>query len=152
MNGKNKCKILKEIRRRIAEANDIEYVTRECEFRGECKGTCPACEAEVRYLESAINKRKQTGKRVVLAGVAACVMLSAAGCGEAPQSPDTAKTTAATATCTTATPEEYVLDGDVVVGEVPFEEVPDGLVPLEGEPTWPQDIVVEDLNGVVVTP
>ncbi len=155
MKGKRTCNVLKEIRQRIADQNDIPFSTRECTFEGECKGTCPACEAEVRYLESAINNRKQAGKRVVLAGVAACVMLSAAGCGEAPQPPDNTKTTATSttsATCTTTVPEEYVLDGDVVVGEVPFEEVPDGLVPLEGEPTWSQDMVTEGLDGVMVTP
>ena len=46
MNGKSKCKILKEIRKRIAEENDIAYVTSECQYQGECSGTCPKCEAE----------------------------------------------------------------------------------------------------------
>ena len=58
MLGKRKCKILKEIRQRIADANDIEYVTRECEFQGECRGTCPRCEAEVRYLEEQLERRR----------------------------------------------------------------------------------------------
>ena len=49
--GKKTCKILKEIRRQIAEANDIEYVVEECQYKGDCLGTCPKCEAEVRYLE-----------------------------------------------------------------------------------------------------
>ena len=48
-NGKRTCKILKEIRRQIAEANDIEYVVEECQYKGDCLGTCPKCEAEVRY-------------------------------------------------------------------------------------------------------
>ena len=51
MNGKNKCKILKEIRKQIAAENDISYVTSECKHKGDCLGTCPKCEAEVRYLE-----------------------------------------------------------------------------------------------------
>ena len=51
MNGKSKCKILKDIRKKIAEDNDISYVTSECKYQGECSGTCPKCEAEVRYLE-----------------------------------------------------------------------------------------------------
>lgn len=46
--GKRTCKILKEIRRQIAEANDIEYVVEECQYKGDCLGTCPKCEAEVR--------------------------------------------------------------------------------------------------------
>ena len=48
--GKQTCKILKEIRRQIAEANDIEFITSECQYQGDCLGTCPKCEAEVRYL------------------------------------------------------------------------------------------------------
>ena len=49
--GKQTCKILKDIRRQIAEANDIEYITSECQYKGDCTGTCPKCEAEVQYLE-----------------------------------------------------------------------------------------------------
>ena len=49
--GKQKCRILKTIREQIAEANDIKLVTSKCRYRGDCLGTCPKCEAEVRYLE-----------------------------------------------------------------------------------------------------
>ena len=49
--GKQTCRILKEIRRQIAVANDIEFATSECRYKGDCLGTCPKCEAEVRYLE-----------------------------------------------------------------------------------------------------
>lgn len=67
--GKTTCRILKEIRRQIAEANDIEYVVEECQYKGDCKGTCPKCEAEVRYLESQLQKRQMLGKAVVVAGL-----------------------------------------------------------------------------------
>ena len=67
--GKTTCRILKEIRRQIAEANDIEYVVEECQYKGDCKGTCPKCEAEVRYLESQLHKRQMLGKAVVVAGL-----------------------------------------------------------------------------------
>jgi len=40
--GKRTCKILKEIRRQIAEANDIEYVVEECQYKGDCLGTSPS--------------------------------------------------------------------------------------------------------------
>ena len=43
--GKQTCKILKEIRKQIAEKNDIAFVTEECRHKGDCAGTCPACEA-----------------------------------------------------------------------------------------------------------
>jgi len=67
--GKKVCKILKEIRRQIAEENDIALVTAECHYKGECKGTCPRCEAEVRFLENELNKRRQLGKAVAIAGI-----------------------------------------------------------------------------------
>ena len=67
--GKKTCKILKEIRRQIAEANDIEYVVEECQYKGDCLGTCPKCEAEVRYLEQQLHQRQLLGKAVMLAGV-----------------------------------------------------------------------------------
>ncbi len=56
--GKQTCKILKEIRRQIAEANDIEFITSECQYQGDCLGTCPKCEAEVRYLEQQLERKR----------------------------------------------------------------------------------------------
>ena len=69
--GKQTCKILKEIRRQIAEANGIEFVTSECRYKGDCLGTCPKCEAEVRYLEQQLRARSLAGKAVALAGISA---------------------------------------------------------------------------------
>lgn len=80
MNGKSKCKLLKEIRQQVAQSNDIAYVTSECKFQGECTGTCPKCEAEVRYLEQELNKRRQLGKSVAVAGVAAALVVGMSGC------------------------------------------------------------------------
>ena len=69
--GKRTCKILKEIRRQIAEANDIEYVVEECQYKGDCLGTCPKCEAEVRYLEKQLHQRQLLGKAAMVAGISA---------------------------------------------------------------------------------
>ena len=69
--GKQTCKILKEIRRQIAEANGIEFVTSECRYKGDCLGTCPKCEAEVRYLEQELRARSLAGKAVAIAGISA---------------------------------------------------------------------------------
>lgn len=80
MNGKSKCKILKQIRKQIAAENDITYVVSECKHQGDCLGTCPKCEAEVRYLEEELRKQQLMGKKVAVAGVAAAIMLSTAGC------------------------------------------------------------------------
>ena len=81
MNGKSKCKILKDIRRRIAEENNIDFITSECKFQGECSGTCPKCEAEVRYLEAELSKRQKAGKAVAVAGIAAALLVGTTGCG-----------------------------------------------------------------------
>ena len=78
--GKRTCKILKEIRRQIAEANDIEYVTEECQYKGDCLGTCPKCEAEVRYLEEQLHQRQLLGKAAMVAGISAG-MLTIGSCG-----------------------------------------------------------------------
>ena len=80
MTGKSKCKILKEIRREIARNNSIDFVTSECKFQGDCTGTCPKCEAEVRYLEQELDKRKKAGKAVAVAGIAAAMVVTATGC------------------------------------------------------------------------
>ena len=67
--GKQTCKILKEIRKQIAEENDIKLVIEECTYKGDCLGTCPKCEAEVRYLEHELEKRQRMGKAAVVAGL-----------------------------------------------------------------------------------
>ena len=70
IHGKNICKQLKEVRKRIAEENDIPLEIEECAFKGECRGTCPRCEAEVRYLENALADRLRIGKVATVAGLA----------------------------------------------------------------------------------
>ena len=67
--GKQTCKILKEIRKQIAAENDIKLVIEECTYQGDCLGTCPKCEAEVRYLERELEKRQRLGKAAVVAGL-----------------------------------------------------------------------------------
>ena len=56
--GKSLCKLLKKIREQIAEANGIDYSPRECTFEGDCKGTCPACEQELEYLETQLSMKR----------------------------------------------------------------------------------------------
>lgn len=76
-NGKNICKELKEVRRRIAEENHIPLEIKECTYEGPCRGTCPRCEAEVRYLENSLAHRLKMGKVATVAGLA----LGLASCG-----------------------------------------------------------------------
>ena len=69
-NGRHICNELKALRRRIAEENGIPLETEECTYRGECYGTCPRCDAEVRYLEDALSHRLNLGKAATVAGLA----------------------------------------------------------------------------------
>ena len=78
--GRHTCNTLKAIRKQIADANEIEYEPQECTHEGDCAGTCPACEAEVHYLESELLKRKKLGKKVAVAGIA-MGMAGLSGCG-----------------------------------------------------------------------
>ena len=80
MLGKEKCRILKEIRRKIADENDIPFVTEECTHKGNCRGTCPRCESELRYLEKQLERRTALGKTVTLAALCTGIVLTASGC------------------------------------------------------------------------
>ena len=69
--GKSTCKLLKDIRQQIADANGICYQPKECHHKGDCAGTCPACEEEIRYLERELRARKGNGFGMKVAGIAA---------------------------------------------------------------------------------
>ncbi len=79
--GKSTCKVLKEVRRKVADANGIPLQERECTHTGDCAGTCPYCEAEVRYLERELSKRRALGKAVAVAGIALSAV-SMTGCAQ----------------------------------------------------------------------
>lgn len=68
--GKDICKELKAVRRQIAEENGIDLDIPECTYNGPCKGTCPRCESEVRFLENALADRLRRGKVATVAGLA----------------------------------------------------------------------------------
>ena len=78
--GKEKCRILKQIRAEIAKQNDIAWVIEECSHKGNCRGTCPKCEAEVRQLEKALERRAALGKTVAVVGISAGLSLAVTGC------------------------------------------------------------------------
>lgn len=81
MKGKDKCKALKEIRKQIAETNNIPYITEQCNYKGECTGTCPKCEAELAYLERELRIKESLGKAVAIAGISASLVTGLAACG-----------------------------------------------------------------------
>ncbi len=115
--GKKTCKILKDIRRQIAEVNDIEFVTSECRYKGDCLGTCPKCEAEVRYLEQQLRSRQLSGKLVNFAGISAGAIAMLAPLVVQSQTPDTSLTKGYVATqamTDTILVKGVVLDGDTL--------------------------------------
>ena len=143
--GKEKCRILKQIRAEIARQNDIEWVIAECKHKGNCKGTCPKCEQEVRELEAALARREALGKRVAVVGISASLALSVTGCvnpfpqttdgvpmGD-PLPPETENVTA----CNTA-----------LQGEEVQTEMGTLIVPGE-EPATTEDMTEEPLMGDV---
>lgn len=88
MNGKDKCSYLKAIRREITAANGIDLEIPECTFEGECSGTCPRCEGEVRQLERAISQRRKLSQKVAILGVAAGLSLAGMSPAVAQTEPD----------------------------------------------------------------
>jgi hypothetical protein len=131
--GKQTCKILKEIRKQIAAENDIKLVIEECTYQGDCLGTCPKCEAEVRYLERELEKRQRLGKAAVFAGMTIGTAITAAGCGPLvqptagmPMDPNDT----ITVTDSTSCHPDRLLEGDVVK-TLPDSLNPDSLVEIK---------------------
>ena len=151
MLGKQKCKMLKEIRRRIADENDIPYVTRECSHQGDCSGTCPRCESELRYLEQQLQRRAALGRKVRVAALCAGMVLGASGCApfSHPQ-PEPVDELGGAVPYEEATPEPspeiYVTEGEVAWPEEP----PEGEDPICQLPPAPEPIPEEfELMGDV---
>ena len=140
--GKQTCKILKEIRKQIAAENDIKLVIEECTYQGDCLGTCPKCEAEVRYLEHELEKRQRLGKAAIFAGMTIGTAITAAGCGPLAPTPNgmmenPRDTIVATDTIRNDSVEEPILlEGDVLA------PLPDTLE-LYGKSAGKNDEIIE---------
>jgi len=149
--GRHTCNTLKAIRKQIAEANEIEYEPRECTHEGDCAGTCPACEAEVRYLEGELSKRKGLGKKVAVVGIAAgMASLTSCGIGRIIQPPlagipvmptdSTSQNLALAADTTQNSKEELIFE---VVGIPPMPICTDTLRPMKANETALEGVVEE---------
>ena len=137
MTGKQKCQILKEIRAEIARQNDISLVIEACTHKGECRGTCPRCESEVRYLEMELEKRRRLKKAVALAGISAGMTVALSGCAvmdAVVDSPLGEAVLNAINPSRTQIPE--VLDGEVPM-DYEFELMGD-VAYFDGEPAEPE--------------
>ena len=125
-NGKEVCKRLKEVRREIAKANHIPLIQEECKHEGDCMGTCPKCEQEVRYLERELDTRSKLGKAASIIGIA---------------------TIAGSMALTSCSTEEPTGGVPVLEGEPAYEE------PLEGDSIYemPDDSTeVNNQNAPVI--
>ena len=69
MTGKEKCRLLRDIRRKAAEENGIPYDFPECDHQGECTGSCPACESEAEYIANELERLKDEGNDVRIEGI-----------------------------------------------------------------------------------
>ena len=66
MNGREKCELINQIRQKIADNNNIDFVIYECTFEGECSGRCQKSDSELNYLERELEKRQNEGVKLNL--------------------------------------------------------------------------------------
>ena len=125
-NGKEVCKRLKQVRREIAEANDISLVQEECKHQGDCMGTCPRCEQEITYLTEQLSVRKRLGKAVSIIGIAAVtgtIAVTASSCNN---------TGEPMIQGLMPPPDSLMLEGDIPDIEsdtIPNDSLPEGYTP-----------------------
>lgn len=55
--GKEKCEILKRIRKDVADRYGVEYNPTKCNHSGDCSGVCPKCDAELKELQRQLESR-----------------------------------------------------------------------------------------------
>lgn len=147
-NGKTICNILKDIRRQIANANSISLVTSDCGYKGDCAGTCPKCEEELRYLEQSLNMRRLAGKTVILTGISAA-MFSFSSCSSLSKiSSDKISVT----DTKKKKPETYIeklpIKGEISQNEKNKIEICGIVVDEDNEPMIGASILVKDTDTV----
>lgn len=115
--GKKVCASLKQVRKQIADANGIPYEVTECQHQGNCKGTCPKCESELRYIENQLSLRRAAGMAVSIVGLSLGVAATFASCS----APQPAQPAESVQPVPPPLQEEYegeiILDGDVCAPE-----------------------------------
>ena len=160
-NGKRTCEILKDVRRKVAQENDIPLAERECTHEGDCRGTCPYCEAEVRYLERELSKRRALGKAVTVAGIAvSAMMMGACHSPKAPATPAGSESVPASVNTLSQPVESFPGPADEPANEpirgnrpasAPKDEilriVENGLCVSTDEPDFGEDVF--DYEGIV---
>ena len=141
--GKRTCNVLKAVRLEIAKANEIKFEPHECHHEGPCAGTCPACEAEVKYLEQQLQMRRVLGRAVVLTGIAAgLTSLTACGQTKVPKGCENDSTI-------TELAGDVAVDGYMEEPEPEVEEVVRGKMPAPVDTIRPINNDEKVLTGVV---
>lgn len=64
--GKKVCELLKDIRKQIADDNGIEYTPISCDHEGDCPGTCPQCDKELKELQEILDKKESCNERIII--------------------------------------------------------------------------------------
>ena len=135
MTGKEKCAVLKTIRKDIAKANKIKLDIPECTHKGECRGTCPRCEAEVKALENALASKRKRGIKVAVAGISAGIIALN------------------TASCDIIDEISRRVNGEELMGDMPYIEQSAGvLVPPDTTDTESSDTEELYLDGDIAEP
>jgi len=135
--GKNKCEILKEIRIQIAQENEIPLEVEDCSYDGDCRGTCPRCEAELHYLEQKLSEKNRIGKKAMVAGISFGIIASLTSCNHQKQPV-----------------EENLIQKDsvstlTIVKDTLFENVPSpGLADKKDRRIITHPIMIRELAGV----
>ena len=69
-NGIEKCRLLREIRKRLCDDNGLPFTEEECPNESpDCKGTCPACELNLLRLNRMLEELERSGKEVNYDGI-----------------------------------------------------------------------------------
>lgn len=115
--GKKICTSLKQVRKQIADANEIPYEVTECKHLGDCRGTCPKCEAELRYIENQLSLRRAAGMAVTVVGLSVGIAASFTSCHSEGNNPGRLE----------SEPAAHIVANKECEGEIviPEEEIPE---------------------------
>ena len=74
MTHQEKRELLRDLRLTLARLNDIPFLSSPEPCPDDCDGGCPSCEAELRWLETELNRRAALGKAIRLCDAAPAPM------------------------------------------------------------------------------
>ena len=142
--GKRICKTLKELRKRIADANGIPYEIEECPHTEPCPGTCPKCEKELEDLFDQLHWIEQEGRRLNLRGLMSEEELRLFYASGPSQVPEMEEEPELPAGIPVPNDDEWeALQGDVCLPPDDLEGLP---VPNFGNATFAMKVVEQLLN------